>query len=59
MLIIIAMVHLDRRATSAINLFVFSTAVAAGLVLLMINDRPFSAGGFTVGPAALQQIGID
>ena len=58
-LIIIAMVHLDRRATSAIYLFVFSTAVAASLVLLMINDRPFSAGGFTVGPAALQQIGID
>jgi hypothetical protein len=58
-LITIVMVHLDRRATAAVNLFVFSTAVAASLVLLMVNDRPFSAGGLTVSPAVLQQIAID
>jgi hypothetical protein len=58
-LITIVMVHLDRRATAAVNLLVFSTAVAASLVLLMINDRPFSAGGLNVEPTALRQIEID
>jgi hypothetical protein len=55
----LAMVHMDRRATAAAGMFVFSTAVAACLVLLMINDRPFSAGGFVVEPAALKQVGLD
>jgi hypothetical protein len=40
-------------------MFVFSTAVAACLVLLMINDRPFSPGGFVVQPASLRQVGLD
>jgi hypothetical protein len=40
-------------------MFIFSTAMAASLVLLMVNDRPFSAGGFSVEPAALRQIGVD
>lgn len=57
-LVTIAMVHIDRRATVAVNLFIFSTAVAACLVLLMVNDRPFSAGGYTVQPAALRQLGV-
>lgn len=52
----LGMVHIDRRVTAATGMFVFSTAVAASLVLLMINDRPFSAGGWTVQPAALRQI---
>jgi hypothetical protein len=30
--------------------------VAASLVLLMINDWPFSMGGSSVEPAALRQI---
>jgi hypothetical protein len=55
----IAMVHMDRRVTAAAGMFVFSTAVAACLVLLMINDRPFSPGGFVVQPAAFRQIGLD
>jgi Protein of unknown function (DUF4239) len=58
-LITIGMVHLDRRATAAVNMFVFSTAIAASVALLMINDRPFSAGGFTVEPTALQHLQID
>jgi hypothetical protein len=49
-------VHVDRLATAAVNLFVFSTAVAACLVLLMVNDRPFAAGGITVQPIALREI---
>ena len=55
-LLTIAMVHIDRRPTVAVNLFIFSSAVAACLSLLMVNDRPFAAGGNTVEPAALRQI---
>ena len=58
-LLTIAMLHIDRRATTALNLFIFATAVAACLVLLMVNDRPFSAGGATVRPDALREIGFD
>jgi hypothetical protein len=55
----LAMVHIDRRVTTAAGMFIFSTAVAASLVLLMINDRPFSAGGLSVQPTALRQIGLE
>ena len=50
MLLTIAMVHIDRPATVAVNLLVLSTAVAACHVLLMVNDRPFAASGITVQP---------
>jgi hypothetical protein len=56
-LLVIAMVHIDRRLTVALNLGIFSTAVAACIVLLMVNDRPFAAGGFTLQPEALLEIG--
>ncbi len=56
-LLIIAMVHLGRRSTAAVNLVIFSTAIAACLVLLIVNDRPFAAGGFTVQPRELLEIG--
>jgi len=55
----ISMVHVDRRATTAINLFIFSTAMAACLVLLAIYDRPFATGGNTVQPTALREVGLD
>jgi hypothetical protein len=55
--LVIAMVHIDRRLTVAINLAIFSTAVAACIVLLMVNDRPFAVGGFTLQPEALLEIG--
>jgi cytochrome bd-type quinol oxidase subunit 2 len=58
-LLTIAMVHGDRAGTVAVNLFVYATAVAACLVLLMVNDRPFAPGGFTVQPEALQAIRPD
>jgi hypothetical protein len=54
----IAMVHIDRRITAAVNTFILSTAIAACLVLLMMHDRPFAAGGFTLGPGALREIRI-
>ena len=56
-LLVIAMVHIDRRLTAAVNLFIFSTAMAACLVLLMAYDRPFSPGGFTVRLDVLHEIG--
>jgi Protein of unknown function (DUF4239) len=55
----IAKVHIDRPVTVAVNLFIFSTAVAACLVLLLINDRPFAAGGYTLQPDLLRQIEVD
>jgi hypothetical protein len=55
----LAMVHIDRRVTAAAGMFVFSTAVAASLVLLAVNDRPFSSGGFVVQPAALRQVHLE
>ena len=55
----IAMVHIDRRATVGVSLFIFSSAVAACLVLLLLNDRPFAAGGFTLEPTALRQVQFD
>jgi hypothetical protein len=57
-LVTIGVVHLDRKATAALGMAIFSTAIAASLVLLMINDRPFSSGGNVVEPAALQRLVI-
>jgi hypothetical protein len=59
MLLTIAMVHIDRPATVAVNLLVLSTAVAACLVLLMVDDRPFAAGGITVQPVARRELSPD
>ena len=56
MLIVVAMVHIDRPRTIAINLGILSTAVAACLVLLLVHDRPFTSGGFTLQPVALREI---
>ena len=55
----IVMVHIDRPLTAAINLFIFSSAIAACLVLLTVNDRPFAAGGITVQPVALRAMSPD
>jgi hypothetical protein len=55
-LLTIAMLHVGRHVTTVVNLFTFSTAIAACVVLLIINDRPFSAGGHTVPPAPLQAV---
>jgi Protein of unknown function (DUF4239) len=58
-LLTIAFVHLNRRATAVINLVVFSTAVACCLVLLMVHDRPFATGGITIEPDALRDVSPD
>jgi hypothetical protein len=58
-LLTIAMAHIDNRPAMAATLFIFSTAVAVCLVLLMVYDRPFAAGGFTMAPTALREIIVD
>jgi hypothetical protein len=55
-LVTVAMVHIDRLTTAAINLFIFSTAVAVCVTVLMVNDRPFASGGNTLEPATLREI---
>jgi hypothetical protein len=57
-LLTVAMVHIDRLVTTAINLFVYSTAVAACLALLIVYDGPFAAGGSSVEPTALRDISV-
>jgi hypothetical protein len=60
MLVTVAIVHIDRPPAMAVNLFLLSTALAICLVLLLVNDRPFSTGGFEIGPdSLLGQIEID
>jgi hypothetical protein len=54
----IGMVHIERPRTAAINMFSLGTGIAACLALLMVHDRPFSAGGFTLEPAALREIAV-
>jgi hypothetical protein len=53
-LVTIALVHIDNRLAMGISFF--STAVAACLAVLMVYDRPFGAGGFTVTPAILRAV---
>ena len=55
-LITIAMIHIGKPGAMATTLFIFATATAACLVLLMENDRPFAAGGITLTPAAFRDI---
>ena len=57
-LLTLGVVHIDRTAAAATGMLIFSTAIAASLVLLMINDRPFSAGGNVLQPTALRQVVI-
>lgn len=58
LLVTIAMVRIERPGTVATNLFFFSAAVAVCLVLLMINDRPFAAGGSVIQPDVLREVVI-
>lgn len=55
-LVTTALVHIDSRVSSAVTLFIFATAIAACLVLLMAYDKPFGPGGVTMGPTAFRNI---
>jgi hypothetical protein len=60
MLVTVAIVHIERPHAMAANLFILSTALGVCLMLLLVNDRPFSAGGFQIRPdSLLGQIVID
>lgn len=54
-LVAIAMVHCDNRATAALALTIFATAVALCVLLIASHDRPFT-GQISVGPDVLLQV---
>jgi hypothetical protein len=54
-----AMIHMGKPAAMATTLFIFSTAIACCVVLLMENDRPFAAGGITLTPAAFRDVVVN
>ena len=47
-LLLIATIHIKRRVSMAVALWMFSSAFAICFVLLLVYDRPFRAGGLTV-----------
>jgi len=55
----VAMVHIDQPLAKAMSMFILSTAIAVCFMLLLVNDRPFSTGGFFIGPDVLQQIKLN
>jgi hypothetical protein len=57
-MVTIAMIHIDNRPAMAATLFIFSTAVAVCIVLLMVYDRPFAIGGVTMAPTAFREIAV-
>ena len=54
LLLATAMVHCDRRLTSAITMGLFATGVAASLLLIAAYDQPFG-GELAVSPGPLLQ----
>jgi type IV secretory pathway VirJ component len=55
LLVTIAIIHSDNRATAAISMAIFSVAVAASIVLIASHNRPFT-GEISVGPTLLMQV---
>ena len=54
-LLTIAVVHCDNRATAAIAMAIFSVGVAACVVLIASHNRPFT-GEISIGPDLLLQV---
>ena len=54
-LLTIAIVHCDNRATAAIAMAIFAIGVAACVVLIASHNRPFT-GEISVGPDLLRQV---
>jgi Protein of unknown function (DUF4239) len=48
-LLLISTIHIKRRVSMAVALWMFSSAFAICFVLLLMYDRPFRSGGLTVG----------
>jgi Protein of unknown function (DUF4239) len=55
-LVTIALIHIENRLAMLIAMFIFSTAVAVCLVLLVVYDRPFGPGGFVIQPTVLRDV---
>jgi hypothetical protein len=55
-LLTIAFVHIASRVAMLVTMFIFSTAVAVCLILLMIYDKPFGAGGIVIPPTVLRDV---
>ncbi len=58
-LLVAAMVHLDRRRTVAINLVIYASSLAACLAMLLLYDLPFGTGGRFVAADPLHELGAD
>jgi hypothetical protein len=54
-LVATAMVHSDNRATAAIAMAIFATAIAASMMLIASHAEPFT-GAISVGPEALLEV---
>jgi hypothetical protein len=54
MLLLISTVHIKRRVSMGVGLWMFSSAFAICFVLLLMYDRPFHSGGLTVGPVGIE-----
>ena len=52
----IAMLHVDSGPATLITMFLFGTAMAVSMLLIMAYDQPFSSGGVRVLPTALQDV---
>ena len=53
-LLSIAIIHVKRRVSMAVALWMFSSAFAICFVLLLVYDRPFRSGGLTVDPIDIE-----
>ena len=58
-LVTIAITHIDTRLAQAATMFIFSTALAICLFLLVVYDRPFAAGVFSMTPSVLREVTPD
>ena len=54
-LVTIALIHIASQLAMLITMFIFSTAIAVCLILLIVYDRPFS-DGFTIQPTVLRDV---
>jgi hypothetical protein len=55
-LIMLAMVHAERRRAQWFAVITFATAAALSIFVILIYDQPFARGGFIVRPTALIEI---
>jgi hypothetical protein len=55
----VAVVHIELPIPTALSLFTLSTAIGVCMVLLLVNERPLSQGGFFIGPDVLRQVDLE